>query len=173
MLPPKHLALYLGDFIARQTIAAAASNPVPSPRLAPRPGVISRSSSRRRRDDRVVETRISLGRAGGKDGYWPDLPLERDEPGQLVVDATRLLDFHPMLALRPRLFIDWHLAAGHRVHVIAPASQIVAERLSDFGIARDLRSEIVSLPQPTNRRRDQLVPVTRFRDHVAVEDEVS
>jgi hypothetical protein len=53
-----------------------------------------------------VDTPITLGsHAGGRDGYGHDLPLKRELPSPIVVDAGSLQACHPMFLVRLRLFV--------------------------------------------------------------------
>ena len=96
-----------------------------------------------------VGTTITLGSAaGGKDGYGHDLRLERELESPIVVDATSLRAWHPMFLVRLRLFVDWHLAAGHDVRVIGPRDPAVARRLADMGFGLGLPDGVVAgLPE--------------------------
>jgi anti-sigma regulatory factor (Ser/Thr protein kinase) len=97
-----------------------------------------------------VDTTITLGsHAGGRDGYGHDLPLERELPSPIVVDAGALTAFHPMFLVRLRLFVDWHLEAAHDVLVVAPTRPQVAGRVADmrFGVGLPA-GVVVGLPEP-------------------------
>jgi hypothetical protein len=88
---------------------------------------------------------ITLHRnSGGKDGYRGDLPLERELDEPIVVDARGLGPCHPMFIIRLRLFLDWHLAAGHEVKLVAPDNPQVARVLVDMGVAEGLPGDVVS-----------------------------
>lgn len=117
-----------------------------------------------------METKIEIGRATGQGGFGPDLPLDREILGPVLVDASRLHDCHPMFALRLRIFVDWHLAAGHSIRVVPPADADAAQRLADLGVATDLDSQAIVLPEPRADRRDEMLPLVRFSDYTAVED---
>lgn len=89
-------------------------------------------------------TIITLGSVpGGKDGYGHDLRLERELESPIVVDATSLRTCHPMFLVRLRLFVDWHLAAGHEVRVIGPTHPAAAGHLADMGFGLDLPDGVV------------------------------
>ena len=117
-----------------------------------------------------MDTRIDVGRTGGKDGYGSDLPLDRDMNAGVIVDASALIDCHPMFALRLRIFVDWHVAAGHSVRVICPSSKRAAQRLANFDTAKGWPPDVLGLPEPQHARSEQLMPIARFRDHTEVEE---
>lgn len=75
-----------------------------------------------------------------------------------------------MLAVRLRMFIDWHSAAGHPVTVVPPEDAIAAQRLADLGVADGLESRVLALPAPAPKREERVLPILRFSDHHAVED---
>jgi hypothetical protein len=82
-------------------------------------------------------------RSGVADGYRGDLRLERDVGGVVVLDATALRGCcHPMFALRMRLFLDWHAAAGHQVRFIMPTDPVTAQHLADMAVAIRLPSAV-------------------------------
>jgi len=118
----------------------------------------------------LMETRIDVGRTGGKDGYRSDLPLDREMNAGVIVDASALADCHPMFALRLRIFVDWHVAAGHSVRVIAPSSKLAAQRLANFDVAKGWFPDVLGLPDPQDVRHDHVMPIARFRDYSDVED---
>lgn len=111
-----------------------------------------------------------IGSSCGADGFRHDLPLDRDLEPPVVVDATALRECHPMLALRLRMFIDWHGLAGHAVRVLPPTHEETAQRLADMGVASGLAPDVLQLPTPSAARRDEVLPIVSFRDHIAVED---
>ena len=121
-------------------------------------------------DDEPVGSRIGIGGSSGRDGFRGDLPLDRELEGPIVVDAFKLRDCHPMFALRLRVFIDWHTAAGHAVHVILPSDAITAQVLADLGTGSGVDPSVIALPAPSSRRLERVLPITSFHDHVAVED---
>lgn len=89
--------------------------------------------------------RLTLSSTSGRrDGYRHDLPLERDIASPIVVDATHLGPCHPMFVLRLRLFVDWHLMAGHEVTIRPPASAQAARQLSALRFWDDLPSRVVA-----------------------------
>lgn len=94
-------------------------------------------------------TTITLGSvAGGKDGYGHDLRLERELASPIVVDASSLRVCHPMFLVRLRLFVDWHLAAGHDVRIIGPTDPAAARHLADMGFGLELPVDaVVGLPE--------------------------
>ncbi len=96
-------------------------------------------------------TTIKLGPStGGGDGYRNDFLLERDLKSPITVDASELGPTHPMFLIRLRLFVDWHLAAGHAVSVTSPSDPAVAQHLADMRIAEGLPSGIFG-PLPSAR----------------------
>lgn len=117
-----------------------------------------------------MERRIEFGQSCGKDGFRRNLPLDREVDEPIVVDLTTLRDCHAMFALRLRVFVDWHLAAGHIVRVIAPQDPDTAQHLADLGVASQLDSGVFLLPRPRRVRDDEVLPIVAFSDHIAVED---
>ncbi|HVW17489.1 MAG TPA: ATP-binding protein [Solirubrobacteraceae bacterium] len=115
-------------------------------------------------------TKITFGRTCGSDGFGADLPLRRDLSEPIVVDLSALRDIHAMFAIRLRIFIDWHVAAGHALQVLPPADAVTAQRLADIGVADGLPADLVELPSPRDGRTDDVLPLTRFVDHTTVED---
>ena len=111
-----------------------------------------------------------MGSTCGPDGFKGDLPLEREISGDIVLDLSRLRDCHAMFALRLRVFIDWHLQAGHPVRIIAPRDRATAQQLADLGVAADISSAVLNLPEPGPDRREHAFPVVRFTDDAEVED---
>jgi len=88
--------------------------------------------------------------SGGKEGYGVDLPLEHDLEQPIVLDATKLRACHPMFLIRLRLFLDWHIAAGHEVTLRAPSDPAVAQHLADMGVGRGLTADVAGgLPEPS------------------------
>jgi hypothetical protein len=115
--------------------------------------------------------RIVLGsRAGADGGYHTNLPLDRDVDGAIVVDARSLTSCHPMFAVRLRLFVDWHIAAGHAVSVEAPVDVMVAQQLADLDVARGLGSSVLTLPEPSRSRNASTLPLRRLESHPHVEE---
>jgi hypothetical protein len=55
-----------------------------------------------------------------------DLPLDPAITTPLSIDATRLGSCHPMFALRLRLFVDWHRAAGREITIKPPVNEAIA-----------------------------------------------
>jgi anti-sigma regulatory factor (Ser/Thr protein kinase) len=116
-----------------------------------------------------VGSRIELSStSGGSDGYRHDLPLERDLERPIVVDARRLGPCHPMFLVRLRLFLDWHLAAGHEITVVAPAHADVAQRLADLRFAVDLPDGVVD-GLPPARSGASILGIHRLRTHLDAE----
>lgn len=123
-----------------------------------------------RREPYVVSIRVVVHR-GGTDGYGSDLPLERDGADDYELDLTALKEpwAHPMLAVRIRVFIDWHRDAGHAVTVRLPRDPATAQRLIALETFRGLPNTVVALPlhSPAD---PELLAVRRFRTHHDVED---
>jgi hypothetical protein len=107
---------------------------------------------------------------GSADGFRGDLPLERELEGDIVLDARELQSCHPMFALRLRLFIDWHLKAGHAVVLKPPQDATTAQRLADLGVGEGLAAAVVALPAPRTARGDAVLPLRRFETFADVED---
>lgn len=78
------------------------------------------------------------------DGYRGDLPLSRELEQPIVVDASALGSCHPMFVIRLRLFLDWHLSAGHDVRLIAPRDPQVAQYVADMGVGLELPDDVVA-----------------------------
>jgi hypothetical protein len=93
--------------------------------------------------------------AGSGDGFRGDLPLEREFDGDIVLDATDLRSCHPMLALRLRLFVDWHLSAGHTVIFKGPFDGDTAQQLADHDrLAPSEQNVMFGSPSNFSRRTD-------------------
>jgi len=119
-----------------------------------------------------VEWVKRIGRRGGDGGGWrDDLPLSEELFfDELTVDCSALeLPIYPMFLVRLRVFLEWHMAAGRRLVLIAPAERNAASVLrtvaSDEALS-DLR--LHSFPASGKSAR-VLLPVARLRDHHAVE----
>jgi hypothetical protein len=117
-----------------------------------------------------VETPVAIGSTCGVDGFKGDLSLDREVDAPIVLDLSMLSDCHAMFALRLRVFVDWHLEAGHSIRVIPPRDPQVAQRLADLGVSTRLGGQVLKLPEPGVHHRDHVFPIVRFKDHVAVED---
>jgi hypothetical protein len=116
-------------------------------------------------------TSITLSRlAGSDDGFRSDMPLERELDDDVLLDATDLRSCHPMFALRLRLFIDWHLNAGHKVIFKTPRDRDTSQQLADLGVADSLEDTVVSLPGPRAERTNSILPLRRFGTFPDVED---
>jgi len=102
--------------------------------------------------------------------FLGDLPLDPDLDQPIVVDASELVDCHPMFALRLRLFVDWHQAAGNVVRVVAPRDLRVAHQVADFRVGLGLpEGTVVGLPEPRGGRQ-ALIGVRRLGTYHDVED---
>jgi hypothetical protein len=118
-------------------------------------------------DDKVE--RITLTPRIGSGAFLGDLPLERDLDRGIVVDASALLNCHPMFAIRLRLFIDWHRAAGHAVRLIVPRDPGVAQYLADVGVGDGLPTGVADgLPDMTTT--STVLAIRRLRTWHDVED---
>lgn len=74
-----------------------------------------------------------------------------------------------MFVIRLRLFLDWHLEAGHDVQRVPPTDPRTAQRLADMGIGTGLPEDVVHLPV-ARASADALLPVRRLRGADDVED---
>jgi anti-sigma regulatory factor (Ser/Thr protein kinase) len=118
-----------------------------------------------------VGTTIKLGpSSGGDNGYRGDFRLERDLLPPITIDATELGSCHPMFVVRLRLFIDWHLALGHDVSVVAPTNVSVAQHLADMQIAGDLPDGIFDGLPDAVREKNALLGLHRLVTYHDVED---
>jgi anti-sigma regulatory factor (Ser/Thr protein kinase) len=74
-----------------------------------------------------------------------------------------------MFLVRLRLFVDWHLAAGHEVVIDAPADPAIAQRLADMRFAAGLPEGVVDgLPQA--RDDASILGIHRLRTHLDAEE---
>jgi hypothetical protein len=105
-----------------------------------------------------------IGAAGGADGGWRnDFPLNPDLPDEVCIDCCRLcLPIHPMLAVRLRLFADWHRHHGRAVRLVAPTD----ERANHVFRAM----KIDPTEQSSESDDDAILPVTRLDSADTVED---
>lgn len=134
------------------------------------PSAVVLGSARRGGNPAAVDTTVVLDhRAGGADGYRRDLPLERDLVAPITVDARRLGSCHPMFAVRLRMFIDWHLAAGHSVTVLPPADPQDASEVAALGVFSGLPPEVVAW-RPPPATATAVLPVRRLASWHDVED---
>jgi hypothetical protein len=89
---------------------------------------------------------------GGSDGGWrDDFPLSHDLPEVLELDCEALqLPIYPMLAVRLRVFIDWHRSRGREVVVKPPkdreSNRIFRSQGIDSKIELDAQDEDTILP---------------------------
>jgi hypothetical protein len=101
-------------------------------------------------------------RAGGGGGWRDDFPLAHDLPSSLTLDCSNLeLPVHPMLAVRLRVFIDWHRREEREVKFIPP---------TDASARRVLASMRVDPEVSPAEESDAIVPVTRMREFNEVEE---
>lgn len=114
--------------------------------------------------------RITLTPRVGRIAFRGDLPLERDLEQPIVVDASALIDCHPMFAIRLRLFIDWHLTARHAVRVIAPRAPHVAQYLADIGVGDGLPDGIVDGLPAARVTSEALLPIRHLGSWNDVEE---
>jgi len=121
--------------------------------------------------DRVdASTTIRLAPRVGREAFRGDLPLERDIEQPIVVDARALLDCHPMFAIRLRLFLDWHVAAGHPVRVIGPQDERVAQQLVALGAFDGLPEKAVDGLPGATAYGTALLAIRRLRAWTDVEE---
>jgi hypothetical protein len=103
------------------------------------------------------------GRAGLDGGWRSDFPLDHDLPDELAVDCSHLrLPIHPMLAVRLRVFADWHRKQGRKVILEPPSDQRARNAFSAMAIDLDHPE---SPPES-----DAILPVTYLADPNTVED---
>jgi hypothetical protein len=121
-----------------------------------------------------MSTRIALTPSSGTgSGYRGDLPLERALEEPITVDASHLGSFHPMFAIRLRLFLDWHLLASHEVRLVGPRDPQIAQRLADMGVASHLPDGVASnVPEAAAGSIDALA-IRRLETANDVEDAAS
>jgi len=82
-----------------------------------------------------------------------------DLPGEMTLDCEEVrLPVHPMLALRIRVFIDWHAEVGRIVGVIPPVDTEARELFDRLG-----------LTGAGGEGGSVVLPVTRLTDSTAVE----
>ena len=118
-----------------------------------------------------VGTTIRLGaNSGTSDGFRGDFRLEQELEPPIVIDAGELGPCHPMFLLRLRLYVDWHLALGHEVSVIAPADRNVAEHLADMRVAEGLPHGVVGELPERGENADSVLSVSRLSSFHDVED---
>jgi hypothetical protein len=137
----------------------------------PRSWTWFRGSNRSDGDDGGMGETIVLGSKAADDaGYRQNLPLERDLSAPIAVDARAVRSCHPMFAVRLRLFIDWHRAAGHSVTVKAPTDAATAQLLADFGVGYELADDLLALSEPLADRKTRLLPIRRLNKYTDVEE---
>lgn len=107
--------------------------------------------------------KLELGSRSGIEGGWRrDFPLEHDLPSSLTVDAANLGPMHAMLALRLRVFLDWHTGHGRRVRVIAPVAEQPRALLAELdAVAENPQIDVVGALPPAGG--PVLLPITRLR----------
>jgi hypothetical protein len=116
------------------------------------------------------ETIVLGPKAADDGGYRQNLPLERELSGAIAVDARAVRSCHPMFAVRLRLFIDWHRAAGHSVTVKPPTDGATSQLLADFGVAYGLEDDVIGLPEPLADRKTRLLPIRQLNVYTDVEE---
>ncbi len=75
-----------------------------------------------------------------------------------------------MFVVRLRIFVDWHLAAGHDVSVVPPTDAGVAQQLADMDMARGLPASVIDCLPARERAGQTVVPVRRLQTFHDVED---
>jgi hypothetical protein len=104
------------------------------------------------------ETRIILRPREARAAFLGDLPLDPDLDQPIVV------------ALRLRLFVDWHQAGGKLVRVVAPKDPRVAQHVADLRVGLGLPDgTVVGLPEPREATR-ALIGVRQLGTYHDVED---
>lgn len=102
-----------------------------------------------------------LGPRAATDGWKGDFPLAHDLPETVEIDCSRLqLPLHPMFAVRLRMFIEWHRAAGREIEIMPPADSPTRHVFQGMRIDPDL-----STPQED----DAIMPVTCMTEFLEVE----
>lgn len=119
-----------------------------------------------------VGTIIELGAdtGDGAGGYRRDFPLERNLDWPIVVDATKLGHSHPMFLVRLRLFVDWHLAAGHEISVRPPTTEAGAQQWADMRMSENWPASVGANVEPTRPQNSALLAITRLTSWHDVED---
>jgi anti-sigma regulatory factor (Ser/Thr protein kinase) len=118
-----------------------------------------------------VTTIIPLGAsAGTRDGYAKNFPLERDLSVPIVVDGTRLDQAHPMFLVRLRLFVDWHLDAGHDVVVKPPIGPAAAQQWADMAVTSAWPASVANGTLLSPGGAPMLLPIKRLTSWHDVED---
>lgn len=107
---------------------------------------------------------------GGADGYGGELPLDRELKEPIIVDASALRSCHPMYAIRLRLFLDWHAAAGHDVRLIGPEDASTAQRLANMGVGTGLRRAVIPDLSSAQKSSEALLAIHRLKIPQDVED---
>jgi anti-sigma regulatory factor (Ser/Thr protein kinase) len=119
----------------------------------------------------AVATPILLTRnPGGEDGYRHNLPLEHDLDLPIIVDASRVETLHPMFAVRLRMFIDWHLAAGHELRVVSPADARAVALYTDMRVFAELPEDVVRLAPSQTTSEPSVLPVRHLASFHDAED---
>jgi hypothetical protein len=105
------------------------------------------------------------GSAGLGEGWEGDLPLDSDYPDSILLDLSDLTFVRPLLLLRLRTFVDWHLEKGRKVRVELPKSNDVRRYMARMHIHHGLASDVFA-GMPTVQEHDRsesLVPVSIVR----------
>lgn len=104
-----------------------------------------------------------LGEFAGRHPWRGDFPLDPHLPGgQLVLDLSALkAGIHPMVAVRLRLFMDWHSSRDREVSAIPPVDREVSNQLKSLGVIPG---------SPAGETSVGVIPVTRFRNFPEVEE---
>jgi hypothetical protein len=102
-----------------------------------------------------------IGATSARDGWRDDFPLAHELPDAIEVDCSKLeLPIHPMFAVRLRIFIEWHRAAGRDVKTTPPTDSRAKRVFSAMSIDPSL---------PVAREDDAIMPVTCMREFLEVE----
>lgn len=113
----------------------------------------------------------AISRRDAREAWRDDFPLSRDLPDQIVLDLTAVDEPpHPMMLLRLQTFIDWHKDHGKTVQVELPASGPGRERLDALRLDHPAAPDRFVGHESQIRDPHAIVPITRLRDHTAVEE---
>lgn len=103
-----------------------------------------------------------LGPRAASVGWKDDFPLAHDLPEVVEIDCSRLeLPIHPMFAVRLRIFVEWHRAAGREVKIKLPSDALTRRTFEGMSIDPD-----VSAPQ----EEDTIMPVICMTEFLEVEN---
>lgn len=74
-----------------------------------------------------------------------------------------------MLAVRLRIFLEWHIKLGHRLRVVVPSDAATRCRLAQFGVGDGLPLDVIDLGSHWPSDAD-VIPVARLDSFLAVEE---